>query len=720
QEYYNLALTLKQIMWYTLSVTTYPYPKLNSVAKLAFAQLPSEFDSNNLTTWEQFIQAYGTHVVVSADMGGLVWAETWYEKCLSYEESETWINKQVENSWILFSTGYKGDDHKSQIDQRFKQYSIFESLLLGGTESVEPSKWSEWIPTVRSNPRPTFYRLMPLYTLLPSGKQRKALQAAITYFRQTADTTVKEYISELESVASPPVKCGRTPLESTARHISKRDVNSTNNTDIPVDSSNFTLPETKSTNFTTAKAREVLCPIVGYKGSFCPGDNNSTNSSGAAKQRRKRASSINLPHLPHGVGITIDITTGELLLPALEWTFPSSPGSHQIWTDSYSNQSYVIPNDVTVTDALADENIPTVHIFKTQRELANEWTQGYGKSSWLGGQFGLVKSILNLYKQFFTDNQATAISQNPLALYKLSVENLRLNPYAKEAVSALPLVYDDVAYNDFINSWGTHIAVETLIGGMTEQQILFKNCLFSFYGALTNTNLEAYLKQDLLSQTSYTDYYVQRRKIELNHRLGGDIEQTNLTEWQRTISLNPALLKITGYRPWSDLITDETKKSNLERAITARTDKANLIRSKEESEINEQRVNGSYQSVSAYVGILINGICNVTGPITLGNVSQCGTGNGCSTPVLIKSQTADFLADHPLRYVRDSATGFFRAKLNVGTNSVYQGIRIDVGCSFFSTPTEQSSAVYLCSGCILTASFSNRCTCVCPTYQNQA
>ncbi|CAF1282749.1 unnamed protein product [Didymodactylos carnosus] len=93
-------------------------------------------------------------------------------------------------------------------------------------------------------------------------------------------------------------------------------------------------------------------------------------------------------------------------------------------------------------------------------------------------------------------------------------------------------------------------------------------------------------------------------------------------------------------------------------SITARTDKANLIRTKEESEINEQRVNGSYQSVSAYVGIRINGICNVTGPITLGNVSRCGTGNGCSTPVLIKSQTSGFLADHPLRYVQTNVHAF--------------------------------------------------------------
>jgi hypothetical protein len=249
QDYYNLALRLKQIGWYTLAVSIFPYPKLNPVAKKAFASLPSTFNSNDTDFWEDFISSFGTHLVVASQMGGQVWAETWYEKCLTYEHTEVWISEQVKTTFLgIFSEDSHSDGHTRVVDERFKQFSIYSSQLLGGTEAISPEKWEEWAPTVKYDPRPISYRLVPLYELLPEGNQRSALQAAIEYISETAEIEDREYIAELESVRGPP------PTQCSRNRVRRASSNSTN------------APQISDEDL-----RKALCPYVGYTGSTCAG-----------------------------------------------------------------------------------------------------------------------------------------------------------------------------------------------------------------------------------------------------------------------------------------------------------------------------------------------------------------------------------------------------------------------------------------------------------------
>ncbi|CAF2975083.1 unnamed protein product [Rotaria sp. Silwood2] len=123
QDYYNLVLRMKQIGWYTLSVTAYPYPKLNPIAQTAFNNLPTNFDIKDLQIWEDFFNIFGTHVVVSSNMGGQVWAETWYEKCLTYEHTQTWINEQVALHDSFDQLSARQLLFFSSIDETVLQYS---------------------------------------------------------------------------------------------------------------------------------------------------------------------------------------------------------------------------------------------------------------------------------------------------------------------------------------------------------------------------------------------------------------------------------------------------------------------------------------------------------------------------------------------------------------------------------------------------------------------
>jgi hypothetical protein len=255
QDYYSMTMRLKQIGWYTLAVSTFPYPKFNPTAEQAFARLPAAFNLNEIRIWKEFFAIYGTHIVVAVNMGGLVWAETWYEKCLTYEHTEQWVNQQVTTSfWFFGSTQSNTGSHNVNIDEKFKQYSIMSSQLLGGSETIDPVDWDKWIKTVKYNPRPISYRIVQLDELLPQGNRRTALKAAIEYVLNEAIEEDRAYVAQLENARGPPpTKCSRNP-------VMNRYVRSPNRED------------------NVAAARLALCPYVGYNGMTCGGTSTKTTS----------------------------------------------------------------------------------------------------------------------------------------------------------------------------------------------------------------------------------------------------------------------------------------------------------------------------------------------------------------------------------------------------------------------------------------------------------
>ncbi|CAF1118875.1 unnamed protein product [Rotaria sordida] len=69
--------------------------------------------------------------------------------------------------------------------------------------------------------------------------------------------------------------------------------------------------------FNLTEARQALCPIVGYRNShYCPGINETVDG-----KIKARITPLPALPLPRGVGMTIDISTGFITLPALELTY---------------------------------------------------------------------------------------------------------------------------------------------------------------------------------------------------------------------------------------------------------------------------------------------------------------------------------------------------------------------------------------------------------------
>ena len=76
------------------------------------------------------------------------------------------------------------------------------------------------------------------------------------------------------------------------------------------------------------------------------------------------------------------------------------------------------------------------------------------------------------------------------------------------------------------------MAVDTLVGGMFEQQITMKGCIFpspSLHGGITEEQLKEYMNMDLANDPPTDLHYINRRKLSISHRIGGNPELTNQT-----------------------------------------------------------------------------------------------------------------------------------------------------------------------------------------------
>ena len=648
EHYYNLALSLRQITWYKLVIPTFPKPILSDLFKLTISSLPEAYNDATAPLFSQFIDSFGTHMVSEADFGGLVWAEDWFETCLLKTHDETWIREQVTKRYDpfgCFSNHHSSSDYQVHLAEDFQKYSENHTTLIGGTDSLTLDKWEEWIPSVKFNPKPITRKLIPIYNVLPEGAKKEALKQAIDAIRVNAANEVSKEISEMEGLRPAPLTHCPGFGSSNFKEVLKERIG--------ILASNNNIEE----------ARKQLCPIPGYHGLFCPGSNSARILMEAKLGANERL------HLPVGVGLALDVTNGDLKLPVLDFSYDES--SNKVWKDPITNQEFLIPKEIEVSQVDPAQNIPDVRIFKDEFELASVWTQATEKGIWLGGEFGTAKQLNSLYNLFFTGGQSTSISQLPTNIYKLTTTQTKLKQYAQYAIDSLPneLTND---YNDFLDAWGTHISFETQLGGMIEKQVVFKECIWSspfFTGGMNDQQLTEAMQGELTGKQGDT-YYVARRRISLDHRFGGSPE--NVADWPSTISRNPALLKINRLVPWSDVISDPTKKGNLLKAITDRVAKAKQARDIEYQQTKQSRAQALLAPRPAQ-GVVGHGrrgtiapTFEIGGVVTLAGTAQCPTGlprpqslQQCNTGTYIRSWNRVEL-NEPLRYERDNE-GKFRS-----------------------------------------------------------
>ena len=573
---FKLALTLRQIAWFSLRLSEFPLPEFSYAYQASLDYLPEVFDEKNAThvaIFKMFFEAFGTDVVLSADMGGVVWAENWFESCLTKIYTDECIKHEVSESWWFAHKHHTTESCDKRIVSDFQKYAQQHYEMMGGTSGeVKEKDWDMWVKSVKYDPRPVKMGLAPLHYLLSeSHPKKKALEAATLSYLKENHENQQKLITELEKIRPPPASvCNRTAAET------------------PVfDSLPKSIFDILLTMF--SDPADILCPFVGYHGAYCPTQYTAVNTFPQG----------NTP-LPRGVGLTIDVTTGELKLPALDYKYDHPTSA---WTDPQTKITFDVPEGMYLsTGDITGENVAKIRVFKSEKELVSVWETGYKQGNWLGGEFGQSKSILDLYNKFFSKQQSTSINQHPRAIYKLSVGDgweKRLNVYVRAALSALPEQYDSNVYSRFMDTWGTHVATNTLVGGMFEQQVAMKDCVWNspyLTGGLTDEELQRYLHLDLSKDPTQDSFYISRRQMHIDHRIGGNPEVVDDAAWLKGLALNPALLKIYSQVDWPTVVgkasiaLSATVVDNLRRAISERMAAREAEREKDKQETARRRI----------------------------------------------------------------------------------------------------------------------------------
>lgn len=206
-----------------------------------------------------------------------------------------------------------------------------------------------------------------------------------------------------------------------------------------------------------------------------------------------------------------------------------------------------------------------------------------------------------------------------------------------------------------------------ILGGMIEQQVLFKKCILSVLVLLANNILDRYLKEDVTNGTM-DSFYTQRRQLTLDHRLGGNSIIRDRAAWIGTIASNPALLKIDRYIPWSDAVTDNKIKKNLEKAVR---DRLNRVAEKRKAQESQNPNALGLGTIDVSFGLTLPNIvwngwlpsqdgykCATIGPVALNTSAMCG--NGCDVSSLLLTDEAWKQYKNLFTLERNKSTGSFR------------------------------------------------------------
>ena len=187
--------------------------------------------------------------------------------------------------------------------------------------------------------------------------------------------------------------------------------------------------------------------------------------------------------------------------------------------------------------------------------------------------------------RYFAHGEALALSQRVVGLYILALQpsSIKLNPFARRALSQLPAVHDVDLYEEFLDAWGTHIITASLVGGMTEERASVKRCFI----ATSKDAFERCIPFSSRSQTSPAcAYYASQARVTSKRRLGGNVQAENDNEWKKTLAIAPALLEILAMIPWYEFVSNERVKQNLRVSIQCRLRIADASQAKEVRQVN--------------------------------------------------------------------------------------------------------------------------------------
>eukprot|EP01096_Ripella_sp_DP13-Kostka_P009598 TRINITY_DN3690_c0_g1_i3.p1 TRINITY_DN3690_c0_g1~~TRINITY_DN3690_c0_g1_i3.p1 ORF type:complete len:285 (+),score=101.44 TRINITY_DN3690_c0_g1_i3:111-965(+) len=130
----------------------------------------------NQTLYENFFEAYGTHVIVQATYGGKAQLKISIDQNYYSQNSISNIESNAQLMFEAFKAQVYQNSTQTQSFEQFNNASFAEFTLEGGSyEDLSASQWSQWVNSTQCLPAQVGYQLVPITRFVNDPIVRKNL-----------------------------------------------------------------------------------------------------------------------------------------------------------------------------------------------------------------------------------------------------------------------------------------------------------------------------------------------------------------------------------------------------------------------------------------------------------------------------------------------------------------------------------------------------------------
>lgn len=207
QQTFELNLLFREFGFFSLHIMTFPPPSLSGtlLGVLDFVK------NNGDESWSTvFGSGGGTHVIVSADLGGFVYAFEYFQKCVLDQESASYITTTTSKKYDpigVFSSQTTNSHTTQTVDKKYESNSQSSFCLEGGTAEISPFYWDDWAPTVKDNPLPVHLTVAPLCLFVPSEMYEACSTHLNSYLKTSQDVRDASVLQMKANKPPPPSTC---------------------------------------------------------------------------------------------------------------------------------------------------------------------------------------------------------------------------------------------------------------------------------------------------------------------------------------------------------------------------------------------------------------------------------------------------------------------------------------------------------------------------------
>jgi hypothetical protein len=212
---------------YKAQVDIFSPPPLTEDFVKAVELAPTEYDADS---YLNIIQSYGTHFVMSADMGG-VYGQLTEFRTESYADmvssSFDW-SMYARASFIVTINVNAGSDHEKNLSNTFQKYSISQRNYSLGGKPPASGKLEDWVSATLDDPAPIHTELKPISLLFSkqffTGVNMSALDAKKANVERALEEYCPHYLLPQGMISSCKAPSKDPELQTRRTCLGKTDV----------------------------------------------------------------------------------------------------------------------------------------------------------------------------------------------------------------------------------------------------------------------------------------------------------------------------------------------------------------------------------------------------------------------------------------------------------------------------------------------------------------